>query len=352
MPSQVPGASIARTMNRRDFVTGLAAVLAAPLAAEAQPASGAASKLAGKLPRIGYLGSGHPSDRSDPRFSYLFEAFADGLRDVGHVDGQTVAIEWRFAEERYERMPDLAAELVRVGVNVIFAPSEQTAVAAKQTTQTIPIVFGGATDPVASGFAATLARPGRNMTGLTQAGPQLTAKRLGFLKEAIGNVSRVAILRNPTQPGDLRHLSAAHDSARALRLSSQVFEARSAHEWDAVFSAMVKDRAQAVLVLPDTTFYIGRLRLAELALRHRLPLMGHRAESAQAGALMAYSSSLTAEWRRAGVLVGKILNGAQPADFPVEEPTRFELVINLKTAKALGLTIPPSLLLRADQVVE
>ena len=190
------------------------------------------------------------------------------------------------------------------------------------------------------------------MTGLTLPGPEITGKRLGLLKEAVPNVSRVAILRNPTQTSDLTYLPAAQDSARALGLSPQVFDVGGPHEWDKAFSAMAKGRAHGVLVLPDTTFYIGRHRLAELARRHRLPLMTQRPEFAQAGALMAYGTSSSAEWRRAGELVGKILKGAKPGDLPIEQPTKFELVINLKTAKALGLTIPPSLLLRADQVIE
>jgi putative ABC transport system substrate-binding protein len=340
-------------IDRRAFLTTMGAgIVAAPVTGAAQPATDVDRRGNAKLPVIGYLGSGFPSDRSSSLFAYLFASFADGLRQLGYVDGQTVTTEWRWAEQQYGRLPDLAADLVRLDVDVIFTPSDHSAVAARQATHTTPIVFLGAVDPVNSGFAVSLARPGSNMTGLTLPGPEITGKRLGLLKEAVPSVSRVAILRNPRQTSDLRYLPAAQDSARALGLSSQVFEVRGPDEWDKAFSAMARDRAHAVLVLPDTTFYIGRERLAELARRHRLPLMGHRAESAQAGALMAYGTSLSAEWRRAGVLVGKILKGAKPADLPIEQPMHFEFVINLKTAKSLGLTIPESLLLRADQVIE
>ncbi len=185
-------------MNRRRFIAGAVALFTVPLAAEAQRVGGGPPGAGGTLPRVGYLGSGHPSDRSSPLFSHLFDAFANGLRELNYVDGQTVTIEWRFAEEQYERLPHLAGELVRLGVNVIFTPSDHSAIVARQATTTIPIVFAGATDPVASGFAVSLARPGRNMTGLTQAGPELSAKRLSLLKEAIVNLSRVAILCNPS----------------------------------------------------------------------------------------------------------------------------------------------------------
>ena len=335
-------------MDRRAFVTGLGAVLATPLAAETQPVRGAASQPGGKLPQVGYVGSGHPSDRSDPRFSYLAEAFAAGLRELGYVEGQTVAIEWRWAEERYERLPDLARELVRLGVDVIFATTDHAATAVTQATRTVPIVFNAASDPVASRFAVSLTHPGGNMTGLAQPGPVVTGKRMSFLKEAVAKLSRVAIVRNPTGVAHVYHLPAAQESALALRLQSRIFEARGPQDFESVFRAISNDRVQAVLLLPDSTFYIGREQLAQLALRYQLPMIGNRAEYARAGVLLGYGSILSEEWRRAGVLVGKILNGAKPADIPIEEPSKFELVINVKTA----LTIPPSLLLRADQVIE
>jgi ABC-type uncharacterized transport system substrate-binding protein len=340
-------------MDRRTFLTTIGVrIVAAPVTGETQPATDVERRRNAKLPVIGYLGSGHPSDPSSSRFAYLFESFADGLRELGYVDGQTVKVEWRWAEEHYERLADLAADLVRLRVDVIFTPSDHSAVAARRATHTTPIVFLGAAAPVDSGFAVSLAHPGSNMTGLTRPGPEITGKQLGLLKEAVPSISRVAILRNPRQTSDLSYLPTAQDSARTLGLSPQVFEVRGPEEWEKAFSAMVKNRARAVLALPDTTFYIGRDRLAGLARRHRLPLIGPRAEFAQAGALMAYGASSTAEWRRGGVLVDKILNGAKPADIPIEQPAHLEFVINLKTAKAIGLTIPQSLLLRADQVID
>jgi putative tryptophan/tyrosine transport system substrate-binding protein len=339
-------------MNRRAFVTGLGAVFAAPLGAEAQPPPSRERRPGGKLPRVGYLSSGRPSDRSDPRFSYLFDAFVDGLRDAGYVDGQTVTIESRWAEQRYERLPDLAADLVRLGVAAIFAPTDHAATAARQVTQTIPIVFNQVADPVASRFADSVSRPGRNMTGFTLPGPEVTGKRLGFLKEAVPKLSRVAVLLNPNGTINVHHLPAAQKSARELGLHAQVFESRGPQDFDRVFTAIAADRVQGILLLPDTTFFIGREQLSKLALQHRLALSAHLVEYARSGMLLTYGPVLAAEWRRAGTLIGKILNGAKPADIPIEAPSKFELVINLKTAKALGLTIPQSLLLRADQVIE
>jgi ABC-type uncharacterized transport system substrate-binding protein len=205
---------------------------------------------------------------------------------------------------------------------------------------------------VASGFAASISRPGSNMTGFMLPGPEVTGKRLGFLKEAVAKLSRVAVLLNPAGTIYVHHLPAAQKTAQELGLHSQVFESRGSQDFERVFIAIADDRAQGVLLLPDTTFFIGREQLSKLALRHRLPLSAHLAEYARAGVLLTYGPVLSAEWRRAGVLIGRILNGAKPVDIPIEGPSRFELVINLKTAKALGLTIPPSLLLRADQIIE
>ena len=340
-------------MNRRAFISGITvSLLAAPLAAGAQSPRSSEGRAGGKLPRVGYLGSAHPSHRFDPRFSYLADALAAGLRELGYVEGQTVVIEWRWAEERYERLPDLARELVRLGVAVIFATTDHAATAARQVTQTTPIVFNQVADPVASGFAVSISRPGRNMTGFTLPGPEVTGKRLGFLKEAVPKLSRVAVLLNPTGTINVHHLPAAQKTAQELGVHAQVFESRGSQDFERVFIAMANDRMHGVLLLPDTTFFIGREQLSKLALRHRLPLSAHLTEYARAGVLLTYGPVLSAEWRRAGALVGRILNGAKSADIPIEGPTKFELVINAKTAKALGLTIPPALLLRADQVIE
>ena len=334
-------------MNRRAFVTGLGAALA-PLGVEAQRPGGSTQRPGGKLPRVGYLAAGPALGRFGT--PYLTEAFREGLRESGYVEGQSVTIEFKFAEQRYERLPELAAELVRLGVDVIFAPGDLPADSAKQATQTIPIVFTGATDPVASQFVVSLSRPGGNMTGLTQTGTQVTGKRLSLLKEALAKLSRVAVLSNPT--ADTHHLAASRDAARELALTLLAFDARGPRDIEGAFLAMLKDRAQALLLLPDSTFYQNQEQLGRLALRHRLPMIGWRPDFARSGALLAYGAELTTDHRRGGALVGKILSGAKPSDIPVEEPSKLELVINLKTAKALGLTIPPSLLLRADQVIE
>ena len=321
-------------------------LLATPLAARAQQPSGRAQQPSGRLPRVGWLGAGPGRAGTE----HLTEAFREGLREIGYVEGHNVTIEYRFAEQRPERLPDLAAELVRLGVDVIFAGGDLPADGAKQATQTIPIVFTGATDPVASQFVMSLSRPGGNMTGFTQSGTQVTAKRLSLLKEAVPKLSRVAVLSNPLAPS--HHLAVIYDAAVAVRAKPHVFAARSPQDLETVFVAIVKDRAQAVLPLPDSIFYQARDQLGQLALRHRLPLIGWRPDFASAGALMAYGASLTADYRHAGVLVGKILNGAKPSDLPVEEPEKLELIVNLRTAKTLGLTVPQSLLLRADQVIQ
>jgi len=271
------------TMNRRAFVTGFGAVLAAPGAAEAQQTPRDLSGR-GRLPRVGYLGSGHPSDRTSPRFSYLFDSFASGLRELGYVEGQAMTIEWKFAEQRYERLPELASELVRLGVDIIFATADQTAAAAKQATMTIPIVFNAAADPVASGFALSLSHPSGNMTGLAQPGPQATGKRLSFLKEAVPKLTSVAILLNPHGTYHVEHLPVAQKSAVTFGLRVKVFEAIAPARFQSVFVAIANHRAQALQLLPDSTFYIGRQQLAELALRHQLAMIGNRAEYARAGA--------------------------------------------------------------------
>jgi putative ABC transport system substrate-binding protein len=331
------GASIASLMNRRAFVTGLGAVLAAPRAAGAQQA--------GKVWRIGWLAAGRRNENDD-----LVEALREGLRDAGFVEGRNLLVEFRWAEERYGRLPDLAVELIRLGADVIFAPGDPQAHGAKQATTNIPIVFTGATDPVANGFVASLSRPGGNMTGLTLSDTKVTGKRLSLLKDAIPTLTRVGILSNPGMRP--HHLAVSEASAHALGLQSRVFQTVDREHLGKLFSRVVSDHVEAVLLLPDSMLYQERTRLAQLALHHRLAMIGWRSGFAHAGSLLSYGGNIHADFRRAGVLIGKILNGAKPAEIPVEEPTKFELVINLKTAKALGLTIPPSLLARADQVIE
>jgi putative ABC transport system substrate-binding protein len=321
-------------------VTLSAAMLGAPLAPDAQPAR--------KVPRIGVLWAS-----STPTTPHLLEALRQGLRERGYADGRDIAIESRWADGQYERLPDLAAELVRLPVDVIVAPTIQAALAAKQATGTIPIVTVVLTDPMKSGLVGSLARPGGNVTGLSQyAGTELVGKYLDLLKEAIPRISRVAILWNPANPGHPSLLKEAERAARSLGLRAHAVGARGPEELDGAFAAMTRERADALVVFPDSMFLAQRGWIAEQAVRSRLPGMFGLREYVEAGGLMAYAASLPDLFRRAATVVDKILRGAKPADLPMEQPTQFELVVNLKVAKALGLTIPQSILVRAGEVIQ
>ncbi len=315
-------------------------VLAAPLAIDAQPPA--------KVHRIGWLGGA-----SAPTAVHLVEAFRQGLRELGYVEGKNIVIEYRWAEGRYERFPDLAADLVRLKVDVIFAVNMPAVLAAKDATKTIPLVTAAAVDPVESGLVASLARPGGNITGLTfTAGPEIVGKQLELLKEAVPTVSRVAVLWNPTKKVRQLELREAEVAARSLRLQLQLLEVRGPDEFESAFSAMTRGRAGALLVLTDPMFFFNRTSLADFAIKKRLPAMVGARDYVEAGGLMGYAASLPDLWRRAATFVDKILKGAKPADLPMEQPTKFELIINLKTAKALGLTLPQSILFRADHVIQ
>lgn len=316
-------------------------ILAAPLATGAQPAS--------KIPRIGVLLAGSQGGNT----LQVVEAFQQGLRGLGYVEGRTMTIEYRFAEGRLDRSFDLASELVRLKVDVIVAPGTALAQAARKATATIPIVLVTAGNPVGDGLIASFARPGGNATGLTMAvGQEIGGKLLELLKEAVPTVSRVAILWNPlTAPHTLavKHTEAA---AGALRLTLRPVSARRPDEIDGAFAAMSRARADGLIVLADPVFLSVRLRIADLATKGHLPTIYELREHAEAGGLVSYGPSLPDLFRRAAVYVDRILKGAKPADLPVERPSKFELVVNLKTAKALGFTIAQSVLLRADQVIE
>ena len=331
-----------RVMDRRTFISSMTVgFLAAPLAAEAQQAA--------KVPRIGFL-TGNLAASPQAR-----EAFLQGLRDLGYVEGRNVVIEYRDAEGKFERLPALAAELVALKVDVIVAGGTPQALAAKQATRTVPIVFAAAGDPVTSGLVTSLARPGGNVTGLTGLGPELVGKGLERLKQAIPGLSRVAVLWQPGGQGertDKDILKEADVAARALGVRLQFVEARGPEDFDRAFSDMTTGRAGALTVLVSPMFFGERRRLVDLAAKNRLPAVYPWRDGVDAGGLMAYGPNLPDLFRRAATYVDKILKGAKPGDLPVEQPTKFELVINLKTAKALGLTIPPSLLQRADQVIE
>jgi len=328
-------------MNRRSFIGTLAGgLLAAPLVAEAQPA--------GKIYRIGYLSPGAPT--SNP---LVIAAFQQGLRDLGWVEGQNIDIEYRWAAGRFDRLPDLAADLVHLKVDVIIAAPTPAALAAKNATGTVPIVAVSLTHPVELGLVGSLARPGGNVTGLSYSvGADIFGKDLELLKEVVPRVRRVAVLSNPDSPAQPLTVRNVKDAARSLGLQLQLLEARGPEGFDGAFAAMARERVGALLVVQDPAFIPHRARLVDLAAKNRLPSIFTQREDAEAGGLMSYGPSLSDLYRRAGTYVDKILKGANPGDLPVEQPTKFELVINLKTAKALGLTIPPSLLQRADQVIE
>ena len=315
------------------------AVLAGPLAAEAQPA--------GKVPRIGILANVRLGDAEG-----LWEAFIQGLRDLGYVESQNITLEWRVSEGRYERLPALAAELVGRNVDVIVVPADQNAVAAKQATSTIPIVIAGAAEPVEGGLVASLARPGGNVTGVSAiVGPEITGKQLELLKAAVPQVSRIAILWNPGNPSHAARVRAAGTAAPALKVHVQAVEARGPDDLDRAFAAMARERAGAALILSDGMFRLHHTRIVDLVTKSRLAAMGSR-DMLNAGIFMYYGPNGRELFRRAATYVDKILKGAKPADLPVEQPTKFDLIINLKTAKTLGLTISKSMLLRADEVIE
>ena len=326
-------------IGRRTFLAGTGAVLlAAPLAAEAQSA---------KSYRIGLL---FPLSAADS--APLVEAFRQGLRELGDVEGQTVAIEVRYADAHADRLSDLAAELLQVKVDIIVATNNPAIAAAQRVTTTTPIVMAGATDPVGSGFVTALSRPGGRITGLSSQFSEVGGKRLQLLKEAIPGVFRVALLWDPTEPGRRAEVNVIEAAARALEVPLQLLEVRSPQDIDSAFAAMSRERAGAVLAQGTSLLFGQRARIAEHAARRRLPSMCALKEYVEAGCLMSYAVSLTDSYRRAASFVHKIRAGAAPADLPVEQPTKFELVINLKTAKALGLIIPPSLLGRADEVIQ
>jgi putative ABC transport system substrate-binding protein len=330
-------------MDRRAFITALAGgFLAAPLVAQAQQA--------GKVYRMGYMSI--PSRQSGA--DLIDRVFLPALRERGLVDGKNLVIEWRWADGKPERLPGFAAELVALGVDLIVAPQSDSALAAKRATRTIPIVHVLAGDPVTDGLVTSLAHPGGNVTGLTSIpGPEIDGKRLELLKGVTG-ATRVAVLWNPARryPSVELGLRQVNIGARALGVQLQVLEARGPDQFEPAFAAMARGRADALLILTDSMFWLHRRRLAELEGKYRLPTLHGLREHVAAGSLMAYGPDLANLFRGAAVFVDKILKGAKPGDLPVEQPTKFELVINLKTAKALGLTIPPSLLSRADALVE
>jgi putative ABC transport system substrate-binding protein len=325
-------------LSVRIFIWLLATVfLATASATEAQQVK--------KRPRIGVL-----SSRLGP-LPTREGAFQESLRKLGYVEGQSITIEYRYAEERLDRLPELVAELVHSKVDVIVAVSTPAIEAAKNATKTIPIIMAGVSDPVGTGFVASLARPGGNITGLSLQSPELSGKRLELLKEVIPKLSRVAFLVHRQDPGHRLFVKEAQDAGQSLGMQIQPLAVAGFEEIEGVFPAMVRERIGGLVVQP---IFIGThgLRIAELAAKNRLPTISDPREFADAGGLMSYGPSRSALWQRAATYVDKILKGTKPADLPVEQPTKFEFVINLKTVKQIGLTIPQSVLFRADKVIK
>jgi len=327
-------------MDRRAFVTGLGAVLGAPLAIEAQQT--------GRIYRLGVLRQIVPEPPT-PRSAMI--SLTTGLRELGYIEGQNLVIEHRFAEGRIERFPELARELVQLKMDVIVAVAPNAIRAARDATTTIPIVMYGGVDPIAAGFVASLARPGGNVTGVLIApGITLVGKKLELLKEMMPRATRIGFL-SPDNSGAQGQVPEARKAAASLNLKLVVTEVQDGN-YDRAFDALVAERPSALFVANSPTFVRDRKRIIDLVAKHRLPAMYEWAEQVEDGGLMSYGSSQTWVSRRVAAYVALVFNGAKPGDLPIEQPNKFEFVINLKTAKALGLTIPPSLLLRADQVIE
>ena len=328
-------------MRRRKFVAILGGVVVAwPCAALAQQKA---------MPVIGVLHTGSPSATTEP----FMGAFRQGLSEAGYVEGQNLAIEYRWAEGNYDRLPALAADLVSRKVDLIMASSPPSALAAKSATSTIPIVFRGGGDPVGYGLVASLARPGGNLTGVSFVLNELTAKRLELLSELVPQVEVIALLVNPTLGANTeRVIRDVQEAARTKGLQLHVLKASSASEIDTAFESLVQLHAGALVVAADPFLSGRREQLVALASRHAVPAIYAWREFADSGGLISYGANLTAGYRLVGTYAGKVLKGAKPADLPVQQPTKFELVINLKTAKALGITVPPSLLGTADEVME
>jgi putative ABC transport system substrate-binding protein len=326
-------------MKRREFISLLGGAAAAwPLAAHTQQAT--------KLPRIGFLGLAPASG-----YASRVEALRVGLRDHGYLEGKDIVIEFRWAE-RVEQLSELAAELVRMNVDVIFAPSSTFVEPARQATKTIPIVFAVHADPVGIGHVASLARPGGNITGLSSLLTELSVKELEILKEAVPHAMRIGVLWNPTTPSHQPALEAVEAAGAKLGVQLLTIPLGKVEDFDQAFSLMRRERVGGFLCLSSPLFFSQRARMTELAIKHRLPGMFGDVEYVEAGGLMSYRADVLDQFRRSAFYIDRILKGARPADLPVELPTKFTLAINLRTAKAIGLTIPESFLLRADKVIE
>ena len=328
-------------VNRRKILVALGAGLfTAPLAAGAQPT--------GKVYRIGFIATAPRNE-----IEHLIKALDEGLRELGYVEGRNVVFERRFADGKQERLAALAVELVQSKVDIIVSGSNPVIAAIRQATATIPVVMGVSRDPVGSGFIASLARPGGNITGLANdPAPEIMGKNLELLKETVPRVSRVALLWNPVPAGAVIYKNAVESAARNLGVTFQSVEVRAENEFEGAFAAMVRERVNGAVVTSDPIFFGSRSQLVRLAARHRLPTVYVQREFVEAGGLMSYGGNLAYQFRRAAVYVDKILKGAKPADLPVEQPTQFDLVVNIRAAKDLGIKIPNSVLAQATKVIE
>ncbi len=321
------------------LVTLSIGIIVAPLAADAQQPV--------KVPRVGLLLQG-----TSASLMTRLEGFHQGLRERGYVERKTIALEQRFDEDREERLPALAADLIRLRVDIIVAAATPAVRAAQRATTTVPIVIVHSADPVGLGFVASLARPGGNITGLSSLSPELSGKRLELLKEAVPKLVRIAVLWNAANPGTAIAFQELQDAARVLRLRVQSLEVRQTEDLAPAFKAVTRQRTVGLVTLLDPLVVSQRARIVELAAEKWLPAMYPTKEFVEAGGLMAYGPDLVDSYRRAAIFVDKILKGAKPADLPVEQPTKFNFAVNLKTAKALGLRFPQSILIRADQVIQ
>jgi putative ABC transport system substrate-binding protein len=329
-------------IGRRAFVTALAGgVLVTPRGGRAQP-------LRKNARHVAYLGNSSAALEVD-----LIEAFREGLRDLGYVEGRDIVIEYLWTEGRYDRLVALVKQAVDHRVDVIVTAGTPAVLAAKEGTSTIPIVMAAIGDPILAGIVPSLARPGGNITGLASMSPDIDGKRLELLKELVPGVSRIAVLWNPTNPNNAIRMKQIESAAKTLHLTLDPFVGASdSRQLDKGLDAIAAARAQALIMEPDRALLAQRMRIVDFTMRHQLPGLYPYREFVQAGGLVSYTASYRAMFRRAAIYIDKIFKGAKPADLPIEQPTKFELVVNLKTAKALGLTIPQSLLLRADEVLE
>jgi putative tryptophan/tyrosine transport system substrate-binding protein len=324
-------------MQRREFITLLGGAAAWPLVARAQ----------GKTPRVGFMGNSTAALEAN-----LVASFREGLRELGYEEGRNIAIDYRWADGQYERFAALVAELVAAKVDVIVTAGTPAALAVKKATNIVPLVMVAVGDPVGTGIVPNLARPGGNITGLSSIAPDLEGKRLGLLREVVPNLSHVAFFLNPANAFHSVSIQQARVAAQSLGIKLQLLEVDKSEQLDTAFASIVKEKPDALFILADRIFLHNRGRMMEFATQQRLPSVNAYRELVEAGGLMSYGPSYEDMHRRAAVYVDKILKGARPADLPVEQPTKFTLLVNLKAAKALGLTVPPSLLARADEVME